>query len=327
MRSPNVFDARRAAPRAPSDDWRRFALKFLPRGPFFASMGELWAMPSDAMPPSASARPSAKLSPADIDALREALARNPDDAAAHYRLAAALAKSDPASAIDHANEALARMPFHGDAMQPVIVTLAEALRTAGMFAEIVDLAESCKDRWPSFTEMRYREALAYQQLGGHTAEMLEAFESCLEIGDQPSGFSTPGAGSYLPLYYLGRFAETRGDTALAIGFYERALSAGHFAPAADRLIALGGSAPRRGADCMAVVARVTGCEFSGEFLHAWHDFSERCHALGIRVVLKRSADASSTVPDGLEVDHVLGVERDSGLELSELASLLAFDAD
>src|SRR5207249_9120701 len=93
----------------------------------------------------------------------------------------------------------------------------------------------------TFTELTMREALAYKSLG-RTKEMLASFEACLKLGEDPSAVGAVGAGSFLPWFELGSFAEACGDRGGARACYGRALGFGPFAPASERLRALDSAA-------------------------------------------------------------------------------------
>ena|GEM_PF-440298 len=186
--------------------------------------------------------PSAEAS-ARVDALRTAAAARPEDGVARYRLAKALVGSDPALALEHASAALELVPLDAPEARGVVLTLAEALAGAGMFAEVLGLAEACRERWPAFTELRMREALAWKSLG-RNEEMLEAFEACLKLGEDPSAVGGAGAGTFLPWFELGIFAESCGDREGARTLYGRALGFGPFAAATERLSALDAAAAR-----------------------------------------------------------------------------------
>ncbi len=84
-----------------------------------------------------------------------------------------------------------------------------------------------------------REALAFKSLG-RTKEMLAAFEACVTLGEEPLG--SGGAGSFLPWFELGLFAESCGDRPGARECYGRALAFGPFAPASERLSGLDAAA-------------------------------------------------------------------------------------
>jgi FkbM family methyltransferase len=184
--------------------------------------------------------PSAEAS-ARLESLRSEASARPLDGLARYRLAKALIGSDPALALEHANAALELVPLEAPEARGVVLTLAEALAAAGMFAEVLGLAEACRERWPAFTELRMREALAYKSLG-LTKEMLAAFEACLTLGEDPAAVGAAGAGSFLPWFELGLFAESCGDRGGARACYGRALGFGPFAPASERLSALDAAA-------------------------------------------------------------------------------------
>ncbi len=184
--------------------------------------------------------PSAEAS-ARLDALRAEVSRCPADGFARNRLAKALVGRDPVAALEHASAALELVPLEAAEARGVVLTLAEALAGAGMFADVLGLAEACRERWPRFTELRMREALAYKSLG-RTKEMLAAFEACVTLGEEEGG--SGGAGSFLPWFELGAFAESCGDRAGARACYGRALGFGPLAPASERLAALDAAAAR-----------------------------------------------------------------------------------
>ncbi len=184
--------------------------------------------------------PSAEAS-ARLDALRSEVSLRPADGLARDRLAKALVGSDPVAALEHASAALELVPLEAPEARGVVLTLAEALAGAGMFADVLGLAEACRERWPRFTELRMREALAYKSLG-RTKEMLAGFEACVTLGEEEGG--SGGAGSFLPWFELGAFAESCGDRAGARACYGRALGFGPFAPASERLAALDAAAGR-----------------------------------------------------------------------------------
>ena len=184
--------------------------------------------------------PSAEAS-ARLDALRAEVSARPADGLARDRLAKALVGIDPVAALEHASAALELVPLEAPDARGVVLTLAEALASAGMFADVLGLAEACRERWPRFTELRMREALAYKSLG-RTKEMLAAFEACVTLGEEEGG--SGGAGSFLPWFELGSFAESCGDRAGARECYGRALGFGAFAPATERLAALDAAAAR-----------------------------------------------------------------------------------
>jgi FkbM family methyltransferase len=184
--------------------------------------------------------PSAEAS-ARLDVLRVEAAARPEDGLARSRLAKALVGSDPALALEHASAALELVPLDAPEARGVVLTLAEALAAAGMFEEVLGLAEACRERWPAFTELRMREALAYKSLG-RTKDMLGAFEACLKLGEDPAAVGAAGAGSFLPWLELGLFAESCGDRGGARACYGRALGFGPFAPASERLSALDAAA-------------------------------------------------------------------------------------
>ena len=100
---------------------------------------------------------------------------HPQDGYTLYRLAEALVARGPAEALEQANSALAYLPLDSVDAQGLVLTLASALARLDMHGELLQLAEACHDRWPHFTELRYREALAHQKLG-RAHEMLRAFE-------------------------------------------------------------------------------------------------------------------------------------------------------
>ena len=184
--------------------------------------------------------PSAEAS-ARLDALRAEVRARPADGLARDRLAKALVGIDPVAALEHASAALELVPLEAPDARGVVLTLAEALASAGMFADVLGLAESCRERWPRFTELRMREALAYKSLG-RTNGMLAALEACVTLGEEEGG--SGGAGSFLPWFELGAFSESCGDRAGARECYGRALAFGPFAPASERLAALDAAAAR-----------------------------------------------------------------------------------
>ena len=184
--------------------------------------------------------PSAEAS-ARLDALRAEVNARPADGLARDRLAKALVGSDPVAALEHASAALELVPLDAPEARSVVLTLAEALAGAGMFADVLGLAEACRERWPRFTQLRMREALAYKSLG-RTKEMLAAFEACVTLGEEQGG--SGGAGTFLPWFELGAFAEACGDRAGARECYGRALGFGPFALASERLAALAAAASR-----------------------------------------------------------------------------------
>ncbi len=184
--------------------------------------------------------PSAEVS-ARLDSLRAEVSARPADGLARDRLAKALVGIDPVAALEHASAALELVPLEAPDARGVVLTLAEALAGAGMFADVLGLAEACRERWPRFTELRMREALAYKSLG-RTNEMLAALEACVTLGEEEGGRG--GAGSFLPWFELGAFSESRGDRTGARECYGRALGFGPFAPASDRLAALDSAAAR-----------------------------------------------------------------------------------
>ena len=302
-----------------------------------------------------------------IDELRFNVAENPNDGIARYRLAAALVDSDPGAAIEHANDALARLPLESPALQSVVVVLADALARAKMFQEIVALVEACRERWPRFTELRYRQALAFEKLG-RGSEMLAALEKCIELGEDPAGLGTAGAGTFIPYHRLGLFAEAAGDQVSARAFFARAVAFGGFAPAAERLAALAAlssptrtSAPAPSEPAMApnpggsatpktrpltVVACIPGREFSGRFFDAWNEFAERCRAIGINLVISRRYDAvvyyarnrvaGGNVRSGpkqapwggeLDYDYMLWIDSDVIFRFEDFQALLAHKID
>lgn len=184
--------------------------------------------------------PSAEAS-ARLDALRAEAAARPDDGLLRYRLAKALVGCDPMAALEHASAALDLVPLDAPDARGVVLTLAEALAGAGMFADVLGLAEACRERWPRFTELEMRKALAYKSLG-RTKEMLESFEACLRLGEDPDAVGGPGAGTFVPWFELGVFAESCGDRGGARACYGRALGFGPFAPASERIAALDAAA-------------------------------------------------------------------------------------
>jgi FkbM family methyltransferase len=169
-----------------------------------------------------------------LRALSAEAQEHPQDGYILYRLAEALVARGPAEALEQANAALAYLPLDTVDAQGLVLTLASALARLDMHGELLQLAEACRDRWPHFTELRYREALAHQKLA-RVHEMLRAFEDCLKLGEDPTGPGTVGAGTFLPWYQLGLFAEAQGDRAGARLSYGRALGFAPYGPAKKRL--------------------------------------------------------------------------------------------
>jgi tetratricopeptide (TPR) repeat protein len=249
---------------------------------------------------------------ADIVALETETNKRPKDVSARLRLASALIPLDAALAVEHANLALNMVDIESLEGQSVAITLADALATAGMYEALVDLAEAGKTAWPIFTELRFRQALAFEKLG-RFGDMLRAFEECLQLGEDEQGPGTIGAGTFLPLHHLGVFAESRGDKASAKSFYERALRFYPFQDSADRLRSLftigatdpppvvkvkvvkeeepAPSGPVAKAKPLTIVACIPGREFSGRFFDAWNEFAEKCRAVGVNLIVSRRYDA------------------------------------
>ncbi len=169
-----------------------------------------------------------------LRALSAEAQEHPQDGYTLYRLAEALVSRGPAEALEQANAALAYLPLDSVDAQGLVLTLASALSRLDMHEEILQLAEACRDRWPGFTELRYREALAHQKLG-RAHEMLRAFEDCLQLGEDPAGPGTVGSGTFLPYYQIGLFCEAQGDRKGARVAYGRARCFAPYGPAQKRL--------------------------------------------------------------------------------------------
>jgi len=253
---------------------------------------------------------------ADIVAMEKEVAKRPNDVSARHRLAAALMHLDASLAVEHANLALQGVEIDSLEGQCVAFTLADALAKAGLFGAVVDLADAGKNAWPLFTELRFRQAMAFEMLGRHE-DMLRAYEECLQLGEDENGPGTIGAGTFLPLHHLGVFAETHGDKSSAKSFYERALRFYPFHESADRLRALFRVAsseaavvapapvpvpavgPGQPVDApveqkrkpLTIVACIPGREFSGRFFDAWNEFAEKCRAVGVNLIVSRRYDA------------------------------------
>lgn len=238
---------------------------------------------------------------ADIVALETEANKRPKDVSARCRLAAALIPLDAALAVEHGNLALNMVEIESLEGQCVALTLADALAKAQMYEAVVDLAEAGRAAWPLFTELRFRQALAFEKLGRY-GEMLKAFEECLQLGEDEQGPGTIGAGTFLPLHHLGVFAESRGDKTAAKSFYERALRFYPFQDSADHLRSLftiGPTAPPAPVPAPAppasrpltIVACIPGREFSGRFFDAWNEFAEKCRAVGVSLIVSRRYDA------------------------------------
>lgn len=178
-----------------------------------------------------------------LRALSAEAQNHPQDGYTLYRLAEALVSRGPAEALEQANAALAYLPLDSVDAQGLVLVLASALSRLDMHEEILQLAEACRERWPRFTELRYREALAHQKLG-RVHEMLRALEDCLNFGEDPSGPGAVGAGTFLPFYQIGLFSEAQGDRNGARIAYGRALCFAPYGPAAKRLEELDRAAVR-----------------------------------------------------------------------------------
>lgn len=143
-----------------------------------------------------------------------------------------------------ASELLDRISLESPLVRDVVMTLAEALTAAGHPADVIELERSCRARWPKLVSLRYLAGLAHGELG-QVREMVAAFEQCVELGEDQGDVRVVGAGSHLPLFRLGLFAEASGDRSLARTFYARAsLAASDYAPSRQALAALDASAKR-----------------------------------------------------------------------------------
>ncbi len=171
------------------------------------------------------------------DALRAEVAATPDDAFARYRLAESLLASDSAAALENGAIALETLPLDAIEALSLVLVVATALERAGRHTDVLGLVQSCAERWPSFTELHLRAGLAHARLGD-VAAALQAFETCVALGEDERMPGVVGAGTFLPWFHLGRLAEERGDRTSARAFHGRALAHASFAPAFDRVRAL-----------------------------------------------------------------------------------------
>jgi FkbM family methyltransferase len=170
--------------------------------------------------------------------------RAPNDHAALCARARTLLANAPAEAVVMASELLDSIPLESPVVRDVVITLAEALTAARHPADVIELERSCRARWPKLASLRYLAGLAHGELG-HVREMVAAFEQCIAIGEDEGAVRVVGAGSHLPLFRLGLFAEASGERSTARTFHARALQvASDFAPSRQALAALDASARR-----------------------------------------------------------------------------------
>ncbi len=146
--------------------------------------------------------------------------------------------STPADAAAIATELLNSVDLDSPLARDVVVTLGEALSGCGDSASVLELSKLCQERWPKLASITYLAALAHGSLG-QAQEMISALERCIALGEDSGEIRIPGAGTFLPLYRLGKFAGDAGDRRTARECLARALlAAPHFAPAREELDAL-----------------------------------------------------------------------------------------
>lgn len=320
----------------------------------------------------APARDKPHATEAEIAALEHGVELHPNDPSARRRLATALLDVNPIAAVEHANSLLSATPLDTIEGQAAALLLADALERAGMYSELIDLAEAGRNCWPRFTELRLREAIALEKQG-RFLEMVKTLEECLALGEDVTSPGSVGAGTFLPLHYLGVYAASRGDKAAAKLLFEKALSYFPYGPTASQIRALfkvestkdptvpptkaaepkttvSGLQPRPKATDktrpLTIVACIPGREFSGRFFDAWNEFTEKCRAVGVNLIVSRRYDAvvyyarnkvaggdvrrgAKQAPWGGEIDYdyMLWIDSDVIFRFEDFQSLLAHKVD
>lgn len=284
-------------------------------------------------------------SPLSLDELRAAQVEQPADPHLALRLAEALVATPSLSdddivlTVDLASAALEGLAVDAPEMPAVVFVLTRALARAHAWAEVLDLVEACRGRYPRWTELFLVEAVARGSLGGpeHTRRMITALETCLALGDDVELPGTPGGGTTWPYFHLGGIAERAGDAESAKTLYARAV------PLPEAEAALARLGPKRP---FTLVVCIPGREFSGRFFDAWNAFTDRCRELGIRLVVSRAYDAvvyyarnkvaggdvrrgPRQAPFGGEVDYdyMLWIDSDVVFRFEDFQRLLAHGVD
>jgi tetratricopeptide (TPR) repeat protein len=174
--------------------------------------------------------------PRNLRLLREELARRPDDPYLHYQLGhTLLVTGDPVGAVACLERALRVLPRDAGYASALACDLGYALKAAGRPAAALEAVKRFQRALPDFTDLWFLEGLCHMALG-RAAEMLRAFERCLELGE-PSGHPTVmGVGSFRAQYNIGLYHELAGDPARARRHYELAVAGDPgFRAAEDRL--------------------------------------------------------------------------------------------